>query len=329
MGKQPVTANGACRVRHNGPRSGRGTTSDVSQRNRRWLARLAAGLVLEGEVVPSFLRSGRIVATLAALATVCIVLAGFRLAGGYDDVARRLAAPTRDSDLAGGPPPQPMSTPSTSTIPSQPVSPSSSSAGVGTKLRKLLNRAAVVATRPNAPGYDRGCGPGEGCVFGPEWSDATEAADSHNGCDTRNDVLRRDLVNTAIDSDTHGCVVLSGVLHDPYTGSRISFVRGWDTSVAVQIDHLIPLAAAWDLGAWRWSPAKRATFANDTAHELLAVDGPSNMSKGDSTPASWLPPNKSFRCEYGVRYLRDSIHWRLPITAADAEVLGHVARRCS
>ncbi|PWN04950.1 deoxyribonuclease [Nocardioides silvaticus] len=196
------------------------------------------------------------------------------------------------------------------------------------RLMRLLSQVGVVAQRPDVPGYERDCGPGQGCVFGTEWSDATDAPDSRNGCDTRNDVLRRDLIDTVIDPDTQGCVVLSGTLHDPYTGRAIPFERGWETSIAVQVDHVIPLAAAWDLGAWRWSAARRATFANDIRRELLAVGGPANMSKGDSTPASWLPPNKAFRCEYAVLYLRASLHYALPITRADAEVLENVARRC-
>jgi hypothetical protein len=275
------------------------------------------------------LRSADIMAILGALATVFVTLTGIHFVSDYNDAARHLPGPGAPFDSAGVPPTKPPSTPSVPSTPSQPVSPSGSPSTVGMELTTLLERVEVVATRPNAPGYDRDCGPSGGCVFGTEWNDATDAPDSHNGCDTRNDVLRRDLVNTMIDSATDGCVVLSGVLHDPYTGNTIRFVRGWGTSLAVQVDHLIPLAAAWDLGAWRWSPEKRATFANDTAHELLAVDGPTNMSKGDSTPASWLPPNKAFRCEYGVRYLRNSLHWSIPITSADAVVLGHVARKCS
>lgn len=285
------------------------------------------------------LGSTGLVAVLALVATGLLVLTGGHLVREYDSAASRLATPAATTEPADQPPdqtPSPLPTPSpasTSATPADPAAPSSSTSPsppgeLTTELSELLDLVEVVASRPNPPGYDRSCGPGEGCVFGTEWNDATDAPDSHNGCDTRNDVLRRDLTNLVIDPDTHGCVVLSGVLHDPYTGATINFERGYDTSIAVQIDHLIPLAAAWDLGAWRWSGAKRATFANDTKHELLAVDGPANMSKGDSTPASWLPPNKAFRCQYGIRYLRNSLHWGLPITAADAQVLGSVSRRC-
>ena len=120
----------------------------------------------------------------------------------------------------------------------------------------------------------------------------------------------------------------SGTLHDPYTGATIAFIRGIDTSRAVEVDHVIPLAAAWDMGAATWPLARRIAFANDVDHELLAVDGPANQQKSDSTPASWLPPNKAYRCEYGIKYLRASLAWDLPVTAADVEVLTFAQRTC-
>lgn len=285
-----------------------------------------------------------IVAVLGALAVGFALLMGYQLLTSYGDAARALAATT-----SPGPEPEPISvsppspTRSPAPFPSPTTPPASSESspsnapevpsspspvGMGARLSQLLAEVPIIPERPSPPGYDRDCGPGSGCVFGTEWNDATDAPDSRNGCDTRNDVLRRDLVNTTIDPGTKGCVVRRGVLKDPYTGRDIQFERGWGSSLAVQVDHLIPLAAAWDLGAWQWGPARRATFANDTKYELLAVDGPTNMAKVDGTPASWLPPNKAFRCEYGVRYLEASLHWQLPITTADAEVLTHVARKC-
>nr|WP_255668779.1 HNH endonuclease family protein [Aeromicrobium duanguangcaii] len=149
----------------------------------------------------------------------------------------------------------------------------------------------------------------------------------HNGCDTRNDVLRRDLTEVVIDPGTNDCVVRRGTLHDPYTGRSIAFERGWGSSLAVQIDHLIPLAAAWDLGAASWPRERREAFANDVKDELLAVDGDANQDKRDSTPGDWLPPNRAFRCEYGIRYVRTSLRWGLPITSADHGALGRVAEK--
>ena len=229
------------------------------------------------------------------------------------------AAPTSAPTFTPTPTPTPTAEPPPPTEPAQPQN----------ELTRLLAEVVVVPTRPNVDGYDRDCGPGEGCVFGTAWSDDTNDQFGHNGCDTRNDVLRRALVDITIDADTNDCVVRTGTLLDPYTDRTISFLRGWDTSREIEVDHLIPLAAAWDLGAWKWSPEQRAEFSNDVEFELLAVYGPANQQKSDSTPASWLPSNKRFRCEYGVRYLRASLKWKLPITAADAEVLGHVARKCS
>jgi hypothetical protein len=228
--------------------------------------------------------------------------------------------PRQPEETASVPPSPPFQTPTTTT--SQSGIPSQSA------IRSLLARARVVSARPEVPGYDRDCGPRDGCVFDTAWTDATDAPDSRNGCDTRNDVLRKSLSQVVIKPNTQGCVVLRGILDDPYTGSTIHFVRGYNTSNAIEIDHLIPLAAAWDLGAAGWSPGRRAGFANDTRLELIAVSGPANQAKRDSTPASWLPPNRDFRCDYVSRYLKAAVHYDIAVTKADVMVIEAVARTC-
>ena len=95
----------------------------------------------------------------------------------------------------------------------------------------------------------------------------------------------------------------------------------------IHVDHLFPLAAAWDLGAATWPLEQRSRFANDTSVELLAVNGGANQSKGDSTPASWLPPVKPYRCEYVVRFLTVAAAYELAITEADVRVIAAVQRK--
>lgn len=132
--------------------------------------------------------------------------------------------------------------------------------------------------------------------FGQRWADV-----DRNGCDTRNDVLRRDLVDVELKPGTHGCVVLSGTLHDVYTGATIAFVRGDGTSQLVQIDHLWPLALSWDHGAAEWTLEQRQAFANDPLN-LQAVDGGANASKAARGPGGWLPENPDAWCEYIARF---------------------------
>ena len=112
------------------------------------------------------------------------------------------------------------------------------------------------------------------------------------GCDTRNIILNRDMVNTQIDETCH---VVAGLLHDPYTGKDIQFLRGSGTSDDVQIDHVVALSDAWQKGAQALSREKRIELANDPL-ELLAVDGPANQQKSDGDAATWLPSFKPFRC---------------------------------
>lgn len=191
------------------------------------------------------------------------------------------------------------------------------------RARELLGLVTVVDRRPDVPGYDRSCSPGDGCVFGPEWSDATDAPLSRNGCDTRNDVLARDLTDVRFSERSPDCDVTGGMLADPYTGRRMDYAS---EGSQIHVDHLFPLAAAWDLGAADWTSERRATFANDVDLELLAVEGSANLSKGDSTPASWLPPRKEFRCTYVTAYLEVAHAYDLAITAADVRVIEPVLR---
>lgn len=197
------------------------------------------------------------------------------------------------------------------------VSPAASAAPPG-------SAAAALATLPvkgRAPltGYSRR-------LFGTAWSDdAADVPDAHNGCDTRNDILNRDFTDKTWRSGTHGCVVISGILHDPYTGRNITFAKAHAT--AVQIDHVVALADAWQKGAQSWSAAQRLSFANDPL-ELLAVDGPTNQRKGDGDAATWLPPNKSYRCAYVARQVAVKVKYHLWVTAAERAAMQRILNGC-
>ncbi|QIS01920.1 DUF1524 domain-containing protein [Nocardia brasiliensis] len=194
------------------------------------------------------------------------------------------------------------------------------------ELERLLTAVRVVPHRPHPGGYERGCGPGQGCVFGTAWSDDNDGPGGHDGCDTRNNVLARQLVEVRVRLGTGGCVVVGGILHDPYTGKELTFAKAHANDV--QIDHVYPLAAAWDLGAARWPRERRIRFANDLEVNLLATDGRANQAKGDRTPAAWLPPARANHCFYAGRYLTVAARYDLPVTTADRAALHAVARGC-
>jgi hypothetical protein len=155
--------------------------------------------------------------------------------------------------------------------------------------------------------------------FGAAWSDV-----DHNGCDTRNDVLRRDLTGLVPAS---GCVIRSGALRDPYTGRTIAFVRGVTTSTKVQIDHVVALGDAWQKGAQQLTAAQRLALANDRLN-LLAVDGPSNEAKGDGDAATWLPPVKAYRCAYVARQVAVKSKYRLWVTSAEKAAIAGLLAGC-
>ncbi|WP_426979576.1 GmrSD restriction endonuclease domain-containing protein [Pseudarthrobacter sp. O4] len=182
---------------------------------------------------------------------------------------------------------------------------------------KALEVLATLPIKGRAPktGYSRD-------QFGQAWADV-----DRNGCDTRNDMLRRDLSAVALKPGTRDCVVLSGILNDPYTSALINFLRGNSTSTAVQIDHVVALSDAWQKGAQQLGPAQRLSFANDPLN-LLAVDGPTNLRKSDGDAATWLPPNKSFRCAYVARQISVKSSYALWVTQAEHDAMARVLGDC-
>ena len=121
--------------------------------------------------------------------------------------------------------------------------------------------------------------------------------------------------------------MLRGTLHDPYTGKVIAFVRGSGTSSKVQIDHVVALGDAWQKGAQQLSADTRLHLANDPLN-LLAVDGPTNQRKGDGDAATWLPPNKAYRCQYVARQVAVKARYHLWVTSAERDAIARVLAGC-
>lgn len=191
----------------------------------------------------------------------------------------------------------------------RPTPPSSSTSPQGMHAESALQELAVKGRAPKT-GYAR-------TQFGDGWSRIGD-------CDTRNTILHRDLRDTVVND---ACQVVRGVLDDPYTGKKIDFVRGETTSSGVQIDHVVALSDAWQKGAKQLSQQQRIALANDPL-ELLAVDGPANQDKSDSDAATWLPPNKAFRCQYVARQIAVKKKYQLWVTSAEKEAMLRVLSAC-
>jgi hypothetical protein len=208
------------------------------------------------------------------------------------------------------------------TLPAKPIAPTATSSasvtstdasGVVAEAKKTISNITVKGRAPKT-GYSRD-------EFGPAWADV-----DRNGCDTRNDILKRDLTNITFKSGSD-CVLMTGVLADKYTGKTIDWKRGQDTSSAVQIDHKIPLSLAWQQGAQQWTPEKRKQFSNDPIN-LRAADGPTNGSKSDSGPGSWLPPNKEYRCEYIGEFVAVAVKYELSMNQGDYDASKKILDGC-
>ena len=172
---------------------------------------------------------------------------------------------------------------------------------------KAIETLAVKGRAPKT-GYSRS-------AFGPAWADV-----DRNGCDTRNDILKRDLTQITFRAKTKDCIVEIGVLTDPFSGGSINFQRGIRTSALVQIDHVVALSNAWQTGIFKSDLATRKSFANDPLN-LLAVKGSLNSQKRDGDAATWLPPNKPFRCDYVSRQVEVKVKYNLWLTRAEKEAI--------
>jgi hypothetical protein len=185
----------------------------------------------------------------------------------------------------------------------------------------VLAGVAVLPERARRYDYRR-------AAFGDAWTDDNDAPLGHNGCDTRDDILNRDLVDkTYVSIKRCPDAVATGTLHDPYTNTTVAFQRGAKVGEAVQIDHIVPLAYAWDMGAYNWALPQRLRFANDPAN-LLAVEGQANQDKGDSPPAQWMPPNTAFACQYAMQFIAVLRGYGLPVDAPSVPVLQRAAETC-
>lgn len=172
-----------------------------------------------------------------------------------------------------------------------------------------LSQLAIKGRAPKT-GYTR-------TQFGDGWA-------TTNSCSTREIILHRDMTNVSMNQK---CQVVSGVLSDPYTGKMVNFTRGATSSQAVQIDHVVALSNAWQTGAQQLTPERRVALANDPL-ELLAVDGPANQAKSDGDAATWLPPNKSFRCQYVARQVAVKQKYSLWVTQAEHDAIQSVLVQC-
>jgi len=185
-----------------------------------------------------------------------------------------------------------------------------------------LAKLDTVAIKGRAPktGYDRD-------LFGERWTDDVAVEYGRNGCDTRNDILRRDLVEVVSKPGSNGCTVLSGVLNDPYTGNVVEFLRGPGTSPEVQIDHVVALSDAWQKGAQQWDEFTRRNFGNDPLN-LQTTIGWVNQEKGDGDAATWLPSNASYRCAYVTRIVDIKAAYGLWVTPAEHDAIVRVLAGC-
>ena len=180
-----------------------------------------------------------------------------------------------------------------------------------------VDALADLAVKGRAPktGYARS-------EFGQRWADV-----DRNGCDTRNDILKRDLTEIVFREKTRNCVVLSGVLVDRYSGETINFVRGNITSMEVQIDHVVAMSNSWQTGAFKLTLAQRTALANDPLN-LFAVKGRLNSQKRDGDAATWLPPLKKFRCAYVAQQIAVKAKHSLWVTPPEKDAMTRILNTC-
>ena len=187
--------------------------------------------------------------------------------------------------------------------------------------RTTLGSLPTRGFSPNVPKYDRN-------EFGKPWSDDVTVDGGHNGCDTRNDILARDLTDVEFKPAKRNCIVTKGKLNDPYTNTTIDFKRGRKSSDLIPIDHVVALGDAWYSGAYQWDADRRRNFANDPIN-LQATNRESNTQKSAKNAAEWLPPNTAYQCEYVGRQITIKSTYGLSVTPAEKNAMEKVLATCS
>ncbi|MER7141389.1 HNH endonuclease family protein [[Kitasatospora] papulosa] len=149
------------------------------------------------------------------------------------------------------------------------------------------------------------------------WVDADK-----DSCNTRMEVLiAESRITPTVEA---GCKVTAGEWYSYYDGLTLIAPGGLD------IDHMVPLAEAWDSGASQWTSARREAYANDLDAErsLVAVTAKTNRSKADQDPSTWLPPLADARCTYAADWVATKLRWGLTADQPEAEALTILAETC-
>lgn len=147
-----------------------------------------------------------------------------------------------------------------------------------------------------------------------------------DGCSLRQRILKRELGNSATLAEDK-CTVTSGEFNEPYTGAHLIFYEKTNLSKGLQIDHVVALSDAWQKGAQYLSAETRYEIATDPLN-LLAVDSSANQSKSDGDAATWLPPNKAFRCQYVARQVSVKYKYGLWVTQAEHDTIARILETC-
>jgi hypothetical protein len=208
-------------------------------------------------------------------------------------------------DSSGNPEPSqpPVSNPATQVKPSDSPTPQTSPSD---QVTQALAVAEALPVRGRAPDTDYSRE-----AFGSAWKDV-----DRNGCDTRNDILQRDFATVILKSGTGNCKVIGGTWIDPYSNESYTFA---EAPIGAQIDHVVSLKNAWQMGADQWTDQMRFEFANDPLNLRVTIAS-LNQQKSDSNAASWLPPFKPGRCAFIATQVAVKAKWLLYATEAEKEV---------
>src|SRR5688572_1336475 len=190
-----------------------------------------------------------------------------------------------------------------------------------------LTATPVEATPPNIPSYSTALSRLNALTVAAESHQSTYNRDLFphwititGSCNTREQVLKRDGSNVAVNSS---CAAVTGSWYSPFDGAT------WTNASDVDIDHMVPLSEAWASGAWAWTTARRQTYANDLGGpELWAVTDNVNQSKGDKDPAEWQPSLSSFRCTYARAWIQVKYYYSLTVDSAEKSALTSMLNTC-
>lgn len=122
-------------------------------------------------------------------------------------------------------------------------------------------------------------------------------------------------------TNPRNCEVRTGEWFDEYTG------KVFTVAAQIDLDHIIPLRYAHNIGGDRWPAGKKVAFANDPMNLLLS-ERREIRRKAERGPSRYLPRDE-YQCAYARQWLAIAEKYELRLVNRDRNKITVLLRDCA